>query len=587
MSKRLRTRWLVTAAAVLATGGSALALATPTGASAAPGLSTEKNLAWDSHTVLLDHFDGSTAGTAFGSLPYGRSQPGLGQAGAFGPGTYVKYGLPGSSTNAGTVEMWIRPTSGLTATTGLLNFNWNNTETLPWSGWVLQMLISSPATVPPNVLQGITATGDRSIPLNKWSHVALTWSPTSTNLYLNGVLTGSGGGSPPSITYPFWAYLNYWGTAQSGPFSGLIDELRISDIDRSGAEILADATLKGPAPKLSYTTFDYPNATFTDVAGVNAQGVIAGYFGDANGQHGFIATPKKGKGTTNVAFDVPNATGLVVTSINDQGTVTGAFWNGDTEHGFLRAADGTFTWLDDPAVTPLDRQGTVPSAVNNAGVVVGYYFATDLTGTLCPDADGNWTVPCPSTLDHGFVWTAATGYTTYDEPDAGTTIGEPSLGTRLLGLNNNGDIVGSYQVMEPSTIDPTNIAGVTYSFKISGASFSPTVNLSDPPATVTAFIDPNLTRGWCSETVATGINDSGTIVGNAFNGCAPVWNVFAVTDGHYSLVKPYNAPGPGGTATTLNSMNNNGIVGGSWHTWTPSATGPVFGPDHGLIAQIH
>jgi hypothetical protein len=582
MTRRLRARWLVSAAAALVTGGAALALAAPTGALAVQRLSTAKNLTWDSRTVLLDHFDGSTAGTAVGSLSYVRSQAGLGQAGVFGPGQYVKYGVSGSSTNAGTVEMWIRPTSGLTATTGLLNFNWNNTTTLPANGWVLQMLISSSATVPPNVLQGITAVGDRSIPLNQWSHVALTWSPTSTKLYLNGVLTGSGAGSPPSIANPYWAYLNYWGTAQSGPFSGLIDELRVSDVDRSGSEILADATLTGPAPRLSYTAFDYPNATFTDVAGVNAQGVIAGYFGDATGQHGFTATPKKPKGTTNVTFDVPNATGLVVTSINDQGTVTGAFWNGDTEHGFLRAADGTFTWLDDPAIAPLDQQGTIPSAVNNSGVVVGYYFATDLTGSLCPDADGNWTVPCSSTVSHGFVWTATTGYTTYDEPAAGTTFGHPSLGTQLHGLNNMGDLVGSYTVMEGSDLGN----GATYSFRISGASFTPTVNLTASPATVTAFIDPNDVHGWCGETVATGINDQGTIVGNAFNGCAPVWHVFVVTNGVYTVVDSYNPPGSAGTATTVTSINNNGIVGGSWHTWAPSSTGPVFGPDHGLIAQM-
>ncbi|HXV61418.1 MAG TPA: hypothetical protein VEK15_12030, partial [Vicinamibacteria bacterium] len=61
----------------------------------------------DANTVVLDHFNGSTTGSAVGTLLFAPSLSGLGQAGVFGPGNYVRYTIGASS--AGTVEMWIRP----------------------------------------------------------------------------------------------------------------------------------------------------------------------------------------------------------------------------------------------------------------------------------------------------------------------------------------------------------------------------------------------------------------------------------------------------------------------------------------------
>jgi uncharacterized membrane protein len=41
----------------------------------------------------------------------------------------------------------------------------------------------------------------------------------------------------------------------------------------------------------SYTTLDVPGAYTTQATGINASGHIVGYYMDANGTHGFLATP--------------------------------------------------------------------------------------------------------------------------------------------------------------------------------------------------------------------------------------------------------------------------------------------------------
>ncbi len=64
---------------------------------------------WDPNTVLLDHFNGTTGGTAFGSLTYEESLPALGQAINLVKDSYVKSAFLGGVLGQGTVEMWIKP----------------------------------------------------------------------------------------------------------------------------------------------------------------------------------------------------------------------------------------------------------------------------------------------------------------------------------------------------------------------------------------------------------------------------------------------------------------------------------------------
>lgn len=374
----------------------------------------------DPHTVLLDHFDGSTVGTAYGALSYAPSVQGLGQAGVFGPGTYVKYAMSPSTTNTGTVEMWIKPTSGLRTSTGLLNFNWYDTTSPPPSGWVLQMGISSSKTTPPNVPSASTATGASSVPLNQWSHLALTWSPTSTDLYLDGKLTGSGAGSPPDIAHnSYWVYLNYWGTAASGPFVGLIDELRISDIDRSAAEIAADAT---PGAATAYYNIAGPggiatgpdgNLWFTNgsndtIGKVTPAGVVTTYTGPGIAQPNSIASDGTSLWFTNNGFGGGDTIGRINPST---GVITSYAVSGlRALRGITLGPDGAmwFTSHGIPGIGRITAEGTITVYPNPDLRPEGITAGSD-GGVWFTDDSGNIGRIDPTTKEFAMLFTSLAG----------------------------------------------------------------------------------------------------------------------------------------------------------------------------------
>jgi hypothetical protein len=74
------------------------------------------------------------------------------------------------------------------------------------------------------------------VPEGQWSHIALSWG-AGARLYVTGVLTASSS-QPWHPASPQWAYLNYRGDGGLG----FVDELHISDIQRTDAEIAAHAS---------------------------------------------------------------------------------------------------------------------------------------------------------------------------------------------------------------------------------------------------------------------------------------------------------------------------------------------------------
>ena len=202
----------------------------------------------DANTIVLDHFNGTTTGSAFGALLFAPSLSGLGQAGVFGPGNYVRYTMAASS--AGTMEMWIRPNSlAISDYNGLLNVNWGLAASYPPAGHVVHFSINPASPSPGSLLLASFwpsghAFGTASIAALTWTHVAFSWGPAGTKAYVNGI-PSSGVSGAPSLLTTNYAYLNYWGSTVSGqvPFDGLIDEVHISNVQRSDAEIAAHATV--------------------------------------------------------------------------------------------------------------------------------------------------------------------------------------------------------------------------------------------------------------------------------------------------------------------------------------------------------
>jgi hypothetical protein len=192
----------------------------------------------DANTVLLDAFDGITIGEEHGTVSYAPSLPGLGQAVDLDLGDWIKYTVPSWNNQYGTIEAWIYPD---TYKYSIAMLQWYNTNTVPPAGYVGQFTLlidghlwwkswGPPWPSNPNPIS------NSIIPLGEWTHVAVTWSPAGTRLYVNGMLDYSTTKIwMPALNPTTYVYLNGWGLHDHG----LMDEFRISNVARSEEEIRA------------------------------------------------------------------------------------------------------------------------------------------------------------------------------------------------------------------------------------------------------------------------------------------------------------------------------------------------------------
>ncbi len=195
------------------------------------------------NTVLLDDFNGATKGKGFGALTYVDSQPNLGKAVNLAKGTYIKYSFSPWYTwdgnhkwdrneaasgvlTEGRIEMWIKPRQY----SGILNFNWGDAVSSPPAGHIMHFGFNADGKLAYSVWGGNLdkgLVGKTTIPLNKWTHVAVSWSPYGTKLYVNGEVDASTSANVwPAFSGTVFAYLNYWG----GNDLGFVDDFHISKV---------------------------------------------------------------------------------------------------------------------------------------------------------------------------------------------------------------------------------------------------------------------------------------------------------------------------------------------------------------------
>jgi hypothetical protein len=148
--------------------------------------------------------------------------------------------------------------------------------------------------------------------------------------------------------------------------------------------------------------FDPPGAIGASALAINASGVIAGDFVDANEvAHGFV---RAANGVI-VTFDAPNAgtardQGTAAIGIDAAGDISGMYADANNVvHGFVRAAGGTISSFDAPGAGTGAYQGTYPTRMDAAGDVAGMF------------TDANDVV-------YGFVRTAAGSVTAFNGPGA-------------------------------------------------------------------------------------------------------------------------------------------------------------------------
>ena len=248
----------------------------------------------DANTILLDHFDGSTSatisafnmdgspnGTAYPSATpsysYGLGPNGLNQALILyppsgmpaGSGTYLNY--PGGqllSQAEGTIEFWLYiPAYGSTVITLLEQVPYTNAA----AGYTFQMFLSATGQITASAWAAFSMnSGTTLVPLNTWTHVAVTWGSSGAKLYINGVLVGSDTNTGMPASGYGGSVLVYLGT--QGISSAGIDELRISDKARLPQEF----NLQSLNPTIaSFTPAAGPIGTSVTIAGTNFNTTVA------------------------------------------------------------------------------------------------------------------------------------------------------------------------------------------------------------------------------------------------------------------------------------------------------------------------
>ncbi len=148
--------------------------------------------------------------------------------------------------------------------------------------------------------------------------------------------------------------------------------------------------------------------------------------------HGYLF---RNSSNSAVQIDVPGVLATLASGINQSGQIVGMGCNATTcsvgypavSQGFLlNQIGGNFTLINYPGAL-----GTAATAVNDAGDIVGIYLA-------CQSGNSESEVlqlPCTYGQVHGFLLSGGT-YTNIDPPG--------SIGTFVGGMNNSGEIVGSY-----------------------------------------------------------------------------------------------------------------------------------------------
>jgi hypothetical protein len=286
----------------------------------------------------------------------------------------------------------------------------------------------------------------------------------------------------------------------------------------------------------------------TQANGVNGEGVVTGWYLDANNTwYGFLRTPY-GEIST---FGAPGAgTGTYEGSggwgIAPTGEITGDYVDVNClEHGFIREPDGKFIEFEAPGAgrTPSPcvngfwggLQGTTPTNINQMGEITGIVL----------DAKNVW---------HGFVRTPHGEFTTFEAPGAGTGAFQGTWVPYATGLAANGTAAGWY-------IDGRN----TYHGYV-----------RTPDGRITTFDGPG--EG-VQATFATSCNSLGATVGYYLD-ANNLWHGFLRTkEGKITTVDvPFAAKGAY-EGTQIDAMNDEGIIAGNYIDANDANHGFVLAPD--------
>jgi uncharacterized membrane protein len=180
-----------------------------------------------------------------------------------------------------------------------------------------------------------------------------------------------------------------------------------------------DLTTRGflRTKKARFVDINVPGSLQTGPLKVNDRRQVVGIYVDAGGVHGFLWDDGAFE-----TIDVPGATATVAIGINNRGQIVGSYVDaGGAYHGFVRSRRGAVTTLPDAPGADPGSGGTQPASINERGQIVGVGY----------DAQGG---------SRGFLFERG-HFRPIDGPNA--------IYTRVLDINNRGQMVGDYGTQPP------------------------------------------------------------------------------------------------------------------------------------------
>src|SRR5262249_29802302 len=141
-------------------------------------------------------------------------------------------------TNGLTIEAWVYPISPADVSMAIVSKDGVYTN----RQYLLNLVSSSQGQTVSRAHVGVQGgfavlTGNQSIPLNAWTHVAMSYDGAVLRLYVNGILDTNIPAPGPLITTT--ESLRIGGSFSDDPFEGLIDEATLYARGLSSGEIAA------------------------------------------------------------------------------------------------------------------------------------------------------------------------------------------------------------------------------------------------------------------------------------------------------------------------------------------------------------
>lgn len=276
---------------------------------------------------------------------------------------------------------------------------------------------------------------------------------------------------------------------------------------------------------------------------------------------------------TYTTFDVKGAP-TTVAGINDAGDVTGSFNTGHGDHfavrGYVRSASGKLTRF-------FIAKSTLPTAINNAGTVAGYYAeaghsnvgfirkpngkivqfdndSSDVTNPVAINPSGqSLAILWEGMSKKGAVRAPGGAITKFQIPKAGSD--RPAV--TPTGLNADGEAVG-------------------YATDVSTQINRGFIHM--PDGTLTLFDVPGAGSGYGQGTFPANVNSSGTIAGSYLDSSSVAHGFIRTADG---TATSFDVSGASGTAAV--AINDDGTVAGRYfgadnvnHGFVRSAAGVIM-----------